>query len=988
MKKPRNRRLHQRSSERRQSLADRYRMSEGIWVPKAGAKDFGYSDGSEVESRILDAVTSAADRSVFSDELRHAITDWPSLYHFSAARANLLRPFAQKLAKSDILEVGAGCGAITRFLGEIGASVVAVEGSLQRARTIQKRTSGQKSVSVVCDKIQDFSSDRKFDVILLIGVLEYARIYVENDVDGQIKLLNHLGSLLRRDGIIIVAIENQLGLKYFAGASEDHLGRAFSGINDEYECNSPATFGHQVLARILRKAEFDEQLWYYPFPDYKLPTSVISTEALNGPVGANLVASTPMADAQRPSDPLFSLEAAWQVAAQNGLLDHLANSFLVVAGKTPSSLRHLTAEHAIAWHYSLARHPHFAKEAQFIAKPGAKSVFVRRSRLVSVAAPKVPIFCNISDEPYIDGANWWFELVRTTNAVGWTPLGIAKWCRPWIDAVRAEMKFAPATFEIDFKKKIDGKYIDAVPFNLIRDSSGRYHFIDQEWRLAEKFEFKLLAFRGIRDSLLRLSSVARPGPNTPINVNQLTRAVLALIGIVLTSDELHRFAEIERKLQNWVYGKDNKTIGAKLPHLAGEQTQTLTVRGGEQDLLRAELIRVGNELVSAQRQIVDLEQTVQAKSGELQAVRVEAAAAGVVGDNLIRERDAFLAERETFLADLDRHKQALAEARADLDRHKQALADARADLNRHKRAFAEVRADREKHKQALADAVADGERYKQALAGVRSDLDRHMLALAEMRSDRDRYKQALVELRADLDRHKQALAEAGADGERYKQALADVRADLDRHKQALAEAGADGERYKQALADVRADLDRHKQALAEAGADGERYKQALADVRADLDRHKQALAEAGADGERYKQALADVRADLDRHKQALAEAGADGERYKQALADVRADLDRHKQALAEAGADGERHKQALADVRADLDRHKQALAEAGADGERYKQALAECVPIWKGKAGARGSGDMSYRLVLRICCFRVVGICMTIPGVPVRTPWK
>src|SRR5580658_7624147 len=87
---------------------------------------FAYSDGVEVEGRLFDIVSRATDRSTFSSELITCITDWPSEYHLSRARHCLLRPLNIQPG-SKVLELGCGCGAITRYLGEIGAEVVAVE---------------------------------------------------------------------------------------------------------------------------------------------------------------------------------------------------------------------------------------------------------------------------------------------------------------------------------------------------------------------------------------------------------------------------------------------------------------------------------------------------------------------------------------------------------------------------------------------------------------------------------------------------------------------------------------------------------------------------------------------------------------------------------------------------------------------------------------------------------------------------------------------
>lgn len=89
----------------------------GCWVAAGRESEFGYSDGAAVEARLLAWVRAVADRRVLSEELRAGITDWPSRYHLSPLRANLLRPLAGWLTGRTVLEIGAGCGALTRYLG-------------------------------------------------------------------------------------------------------------------------------------------------------------------------------------------------------------------------------------------------------------------------------------------------------------------------------------------------------------------------------------------------------------------------------------------------------------------------------------------------------------------------------------------------------------------------------------------------------------------------------------------------------------------------------------------------------------------------------------------------------------------------------------------------------------------------------------------------------------------------------------------------------
>src|SRR4051812_10225457 len=107
---------------------------------------FSYSDPDEAERYLESAIRACQDRSVESKELAGHIRDWNSFYHLTPRRANLLRPISP-LLRGDLLEVGGGCGAVTRYLGETARSVTAVEGSLRRARTMAARCAGLENVS-------------------------------------------------------------------------------------------------------------------------------------------------------------------------------------------------------------------------------------------------------------------------------------------------------------------------------------------------------------------------------------------------------------------------------------------------------------------------------------------------------------------------------------------------------------------------------------------------------------------------------------------------------------------------------------------------------------------------------------------------------------------------------------------------------------------------------------------------------------------------
>ena len=128
-----------------------------------------------------------------------------------------------------VLEVGCGCGAITRYLGENFDQVISVEGNINRARLARQRTRDLNSVSVICAPFQEIQFSQKFDIIFCIGVFEYSAAFIGGD-DPYDAALRYFSDMLTPDGMVVVAIENQFGLKYFNSAREDHLGAMFEGL--------------------------------------------------------------------------------------------------------------------------------------------------------------------------------------------------------------------------------------------------------------------------------------------------------------------------------------------------------------------------------------------------------------------------------------------------------------------------------------------------------------------------------------------------------------------------------------------------------------------------------------------------------------------------------------------------------------------------------------------------------------------------------------
>ncbi len=323
--------------------------------PEAGIRilddTLEYRDGSEkLLHRIL---AESEDRSSLSDDLARNICDWPTRYHLSPQRANIVRPFDLRPGQR-ILEIGAGTGAITRYLGETGAEVTALEGNLDRARLAAMRCQDLENVEVICGTLDAYEDDNGFDLVCLIGVLEYAGC---GDADSEYgtSFLDRAAGLMRPRGALLVAIENQIGLKYLLGYEEDHLGRPWAGIEGYERGQGVKTYSRKTLCDLLTSCGLPDQTWFYPFPDYKLPRVILADAAFSetdAPVFVDQLVGKPVGDYSSERTLLCNDRLAHQVLLEAGLGRDVANSFLVVAQTEKGRSHPSIPEPAkLAWHF-------------------------------------------------------------------------------------------------------------------------------------------------------------------------------------------------------------------------------------------------------------------------------------------------------------------------------------------------------------------------------------------------------------------------------------------------------------------------------------------------------------------------------------------------------------------------------------------------------------------------------------------------------------
>lgn len=201
---------------------------------------------------------------------------WKIFYHLSGMRKSLLNWYVFK-KDSSLLEVGGSFGALTGLFCDRCREVVSVERFLHRAEQIYERHKARSNLTVYAGRTEHIQFTDKFDYITVIGTLEYVG---KGKPDKTIysDYLKKLKALLKPQGVMLIAVENRYGLKYFCGAPEPHTGIPFSGINGYPYGSSGYSFSRKEMIDILESAGFRHYKFYYPLPDYKLPQLIYSQD--------------------------------------------------------------------------------------------------------------------------------------------------------------------------------------------------------------------------------------------------------------------------------------------------------------------------------------------------------------------------------------------------------------------------------------------------------------------------------------------------------------------------------------------------------------------------------------------------------------------------------------------------------------------------------------------------------------------------------------
>ncbi|SDP80117.1 Methyltransferase domain-containing protein [Eubacterium maltosivorans] len=277
----------------------------------------GYSDG-EIESELLQIVKESDDY----NEILKKDDRWPIFYHLSPLRENVFNWYPFKKDAS-LLEIGSGCGALTGLFCSKVKEVKSIELTKIRGKINYERNKKHTNLELIIGNFNKIPLEEKFDYIILNGVLEYAGSFTETE-DPYTDFLKKVKTFLKPNGILLIAIENRFGIKYFNGAVEDHTSRLFSGINNYAGINSVKTFTKGELSELLNDAGFNNFKYYYPVPDYKFPEVLYTDKSLDL---MNFNIRNNVYNANRLS--FYNEEEVQNTLTKEGIVEHFFNSFIV-----------------------------------------------------------------------------------------------------------------------------------------------------------------------------------------------------------------------------------------------------------------------------------------------------------------------------------------------------------------------------------------------------------------------------------------------------------------------------------------------------------------------------------------------------------------------------------------------------------------------------------------------------------------------------------
>ncbi len=208
-------------------------------------------------ARLEALLKDVEDLSSLSPELMERAILEKFWYHVTPFRSALIRAL-ELPSGARILEIGCGAGNLTRYLGERGFQVVALETSEALVECARARCRDLANVEIVHGFVESVVGDNKFDFVICVDPLLVTSEYFNPGV----QLFALCRNLLKATGSFILSVENPI---FAPGGghveeSQDHVrgkGAPLEGLRQSLSsagftgCESFMTYPHHAAPQIL-----------------------------------------------------------------------------------------------------------------------------------------------------------------------------------------------------------------------------------------------------------------------------------------------------------------------------------------------------------------------------------------------------------------------------------------------------------------------------------------------------------------------------------------------------------------------------------------------------------------------------------------------------------------------------------------------------------------------------------------------------------------
>lgn len=260
----------------------------------------------------------------YDGDIRQALLENNRLDYFYALsdQRELLLEWYDFESEARLLQVGADYGSMTGLYRSETARVTVLDERQEALETVRLRYPLAKNIDYVPKTLEEYGKEaqEKYDYVVICGT--------ENALCRE--TIDAAKGLLKQDGVLILAVANALGMKYWAGTAREENALTKRQLQTMLHGGEEKKAGQKQ-----DKGRTGFSCFYYPMPDYRTPISIYSDQYL--PKKGDLTRVIPAYD--YPRYHVTDIGEGFDAVCEDGLFDLYANSYLVFWSRDEKRLK-------------------------------------------------------------------------------------------------------------------------------------------------------------------------------------------------------------------------------------------------------------------------------------------------------------------------------------------------------------------------------------------------------------------------------------------------------------------------------------------------------------------------------------------------------------------------------------------------------------------------------------------------------------------------